>query len=500
MEYVIILALLIIGLITVVKWIVAHLPFGNKKNKNEKLKDDYESARKTIQYAQQLNTSIEEAKFELSNLKSQIKLEQDSIKNRQTQSVQNPTDYEAYCSKLDTEANRLEKQIATLQKQIDRNKEKIRSIKYASEIYDDLTYRTSQIDFSRFDSDELHGVSQNDLMCMQIKELRTLFKKNQKEIDELVVAYQGRYTTKTNATLYKLLVLALEAEMKNVYHDLRFGKLETTIETVRRLTSKYYTIATEGNQTVAPTLQKFIARLEYHYIEAVKIEYEFYVKQERAREEQRALREQMRQEAEERKMLEQQKKQIEAEESKYQKEISRIEEMLRAANEQEMAALREQLAKVQSQLSSVSEKKDEIIRLQNGKAGTIYVISNIGSFGENVFKIGMTRRLEPMDRVRELGDASVPFPFDVHCFIFSEDAVSLETAMHHELNSRRVNKVNLRKEFFNISIDEIQNLVERIDPSAAFNRTAAAEQYRQSLNIQELPDNIDELTQAEFDE
>ena len=335
---------------------------------------------------------------------------------------------------------------------------------------------------------------------MQIKELRTLFKKNQKEIDELVVAYQGRYTTKTNATLYKLLVLALEAEMKNVYHDLRFGKLETTIETVRRLTSKYYTIATEGNQTVAPTLQKFIARLEYHYIEAVKIEYEFYVKQERAREEQRALREQMRQEAEERKMLEQQKKQIEAEESKYQKEISRIEEMLRAANEQEMAALREQLAKVQSQLSSVSEKKDEIIRLQNGKAGTIYVISNIGSFGENVFKIGMTRRLEPMDRVRELGDASVPFPFDVHCFIFSEDAVSLETAMHHELNSRRVNKVNLRKEFFNISIDEIQNLVERIDPSAAFNRTAAAEQYRQSLNIQELPDNIDELTQAEFDE
>ena len=95
----------------------------------------------------------------------------------------------------------------------------------------------------------------------------------------------------------------------------------------------------------------------------------------------------------------------------------------------------------------------------------------------------MTRRLEPQERVNELGDASVPFPFDVHSFIFSEDAVALETKLHHELNAQRVNKVNLRKEFFRVSLDDLEALVARIDPSAPFQRTMLAEQYHQSLSI-----------------
>ena len=195
---------------------------------------------------------------------------------------------------------------------------------------------------------------------------------------------------------------------------------------VKNLTSKYYVISSNANQTIAPTMAKFIGQLEYYYIEAVKIEYEYYVKREKAKEEQRALREQMRQEAEERRILEQQRKQVEAEQLKYEKELARINEALSSAQDDaEISKLQTQIDKVQSQLDSVQDKKDEIIRLQNGKAGTVYVISNIGSFGDDVFKIGMTRRLEPMDRVKELGDASVPFPFDVHCFIFSEDAVAL---------------------------------------------------------------------------
>ena len=121
--------------------------------------------------------------------------------------------------------------------------------------------------------------------------------------------------------------------------------------------------------------------------------------------------------------------------------------------------------------------------MQNGKAGTVYIISNLGSFGDHVFKIGMTRRMEPQERVNELGDASVPFPFDVHSFIFSEDAVSLENKLHKELNHRRVNKVNLRKEYFDITLDELEALVERIDPSAPFQKTMLAEQYHQSVSI-----------------
>ena len=93
------------------------------------------------------------------------------------------------------------------------------------------------------------------------------------------------------------------------------------------------------------------------------------------------------------------------------------------------------------------------------RAGHVYVISNVGAFGPNMVKIGMTRRLEPLDRVRELGDASVPFHYDVHAMIFSDDAVSLETSLHHQLADRRVNLVNLGREFFRVTPAEVRDLL-----------------------------------------
>ncbi len=142
-----------------------------------------------------------------------------------------------------------------------------------------------------------------------------------------------------------------------------------------------------------------------------------------------------------------------------------------------------QILELQSQLSNVILKKEEIVNLQNGKAGNVYIISNLGSFGENVFKIGMTRRLDPQDRVNELGSASVPFKFDVHSFIFSEDAVGLEKKLHDMLNNKRLNKVNLRKEFFKISIEELEELISSVDSTAEFNKTMLAEEFRQSLEL-----------------
>ena len=131
----------------------------------------------------------------------------------------------------------------------------------------------------------------------------------------------------------------------------------------------------------------------------------------------------------------------------------------------------------------VETKKEDIISRQNGKAGNVYIISNLGSFGDNVFKIGMTRRLDPFERIKELGSASVPFTFDIHSFIFSDDAVGLEQKLHNILEDKRVNKINLRKEFFKVSIDELEELVNDIDPSAEFNKTMIAEEYHQSLSL-----------------
>lgn len=362
--------------------------------------------------------------------------------------------------------------------------ESYKSIQYSLDRFSEWDGLSPFTDNPLADSGEFSPIAPDDLMCLQIKELRTMYRKNEKEVQKLLETYKHRYTTKANATLYQLMVLALEAEFRNILHGIKFGKLDNSIELVRQLTSKYYAIAADANQTIAPTMKKFIGQLEYHYIEAVKIEYNYYVKREQAKEEQRALKEQMRQEAEERRILEQQRKQVEAEAEKYEKEITRIDGLLTSCSEPaEEQKLRDQLEKVRNQLSSLQDKKEEIIRLQNGKAGTVYVISNIGSFGEDVFKVGMTRRLDPMDRIKELSDASVPFPFDVHSFIFSEDAVGLESKLHAILNEQRVNKINLRKEFFRVSLDQLQQLVEECDPSAAFNRTALAEQYRQSLSV-----------------
>ena len=232
----------------------------------------------------------------------------------------------------------------------------------------------------------------------------------------------------------------------------------------------------------------------------MKIEYEYYVQKERAKEEQRAIREQMRQEAEERRELERQQKQIEKEESKFHDQISQLsQQMADSVDDEKTALLKARIEELQKQLAAVAEQKDKIVELQNGKAGNVYVISNIGSFGEGVFKIGMTRRLEPMDRVNELGSASVPFPFDVHSMIFSDDAVSLETKLHHILNDQRVNKVNLRKEFFRVSLDDLEKLVGEIAPTADFKRTVLAEQYRQSLSISHVAENPD-ASEEEDDE
>lgn len=315
--------------------------------------------------------------------------------------------------------------------------------------------------------------------------MRKAYRENDKQINTLLEKYSARYTTKSNQAIYKLMVIALRAELQNILYNLKYEKLEKSIDDVKSVTQKYLKIAGEGNQSIAGTLTKFIGEIEYLFINAVKIEYNYYVKKEQAKQEQLAIREQMRQEAEERKALENERKKVEREEEKYNNEINKIKEQLSSAKDEELEKLNARILELQSQLADVVIKKEEISNLANGKAGNVYIISNLGSFGDNIFKIGMTRRLNPQDRVNELGDASVPFKFDVHSFIFSDDAVGLENKLHNILNEKRVNKVNMRKEFFYTSIDELEKLVTEIEPTAEFNKTMLAEEFRQSLSSDE---------------
>ena len=320
------------------------------------------------------------------------------------------------------------------------------------------------------------------LHSMDYKDLRRAFKGNEKIIEETLARYEKRYTTKNNRTIYRLMVIALRAELQNILYTLTSSKLDDAVAAVHEVAEKYLNITREGNQTISSTLATFIGELEILFVDAVKIEYEYYVKREAARQEQLELRAKIREEAEEQRRLKEQQEQMEREESKYNAEIEKLLAQVQAAEGEKNQALLDKIKTLELQLEDLTAKKDEIVKLQNGKAGYVYVISNLGSFGADVFKVGMTRRLNPQERVDELGSASVPFKFDVHSFIFSEDAVKLESDLHAALDSRRLNKINLRKEFFKVPIDELERLVETFDPAAEFNRTMQAEQYYQSLS------------------
>jgi len=319
---------------------------------------------------------------------------------------------------------------------------------------------------------------------MEVKELNKAFKENYKQIDQTLNKVSDRYSTKTNKMVYDLMVIALKSELQNILYDLKYNKLEKAIENIKAVTNKYINIASEGNQTIAGTMAQFIGVLEYQFINAVKIEYNYYIKQEQIKQEQIALRQKLREEAEERRLLKLEKERIEREEEKFKQEIERTQEILQnSQNNEEIQNLKMRILELQGQLSDVTIKKDEITSLQNGKAGNIYIISNLGSFGDKMFKIGMTRRLDPQERVNELGSASVPFKFDVHSFIFSQNAVELEKTLHKRLNDKRVNKVNLRKEFFYSTVDELEELVNELDPTAVFNKTMLAEEYNQTTSV-----------------
>jgi hypothetical protein len=396
------------------------------------------------------------------------------------------------------------------QKAIDLNANKLlkvqtlfKSLQYSVKRYfDEERIPKAILDESLDEIDDLLSTTVKlKLNLMDVRDLRKRYAQNNKVIRELLVKYQSRYTTKTNMTIYKLMVIALEAELQNILYNLKYSKLDKAIKDIKTMTAKYQKIATDGNQSIAPTITKFIGEIEYLFIEAVKIEYEYYVQKERIKEEQKAIREQMRLEAAERKRLAEERKKVEQEEEKYKKELASIQDQLSETKDELLIKqLEERIARMQGQLNEVEKKKDDIVKLEHGQAGYIYVISNFGSFGENIFKIGMTRRLEPQERIDELGDASVPFRFDVHSIIFSNNAPELETKLHKQLHDKRVNKINLRKEFFKVTIDELENLVYSVEPSAEFNRTMLAEQYHQSMAVDEIPESVEIIDDDTIDD
>lgn len=217
--------------------------------------------------------------------------------------------------------------------------------------------------------------------------------------------------------------------------------------------------------------------------EELTLAFEYQQKKQEEKEAQKAARAEMREAARLQKEIEAQRKKIEKEQTHYQ---TAYEKLLKQLEEDpDNSDLLAKKSELENQLNDIDRAiKDIDYREANQRAGYVYIISNIGAFGENVYKIGMTRRLDPQDRVDELGDASVPFNFDVHAMIFSDDAPALETALHKAFEDRKLNMVNTRREFFNVTLDEIKEVVkENFDKTVEFVDVPDAEQFRVSQKM-----------------
>jgi hypothetical protein len=219
-------------------------------------------------------------------------------------------------------------------------------------------------------------------------------------------------------------------------------------------------------------------------LEELILVHEYHEKVQAEKEEQRRIREQMREEEIAQRELEKARLDAEKEERRYADALEKARVEVGLVEGEKRLKLQGKIEELQRRLEEAQTNRQRAIsQAQMTRSGHVYVISNIGSFGENVFKIGMTRRLDPMERVRELGDASVPFQFDVHAVIYSEDAPKLENTLHRIFNNRRVNRVNERREFFRVTVDEIAEAVCQNHGAIEIVRDAEAKDYRQSLAL-----------------
>jgi regulator of protease activity HflC (stomatin/prohibitin superfamily) len=267
------------------------------------------------------------------------------------------------------------------------------------------------------------------------------------------------------ADLSRLMLRAYNAEADNCVRSLRAGNITTAKKRIEASVTAIEKLGVIMDMRINP---------EYHTLRIQELEltadYQMKVQEERerAREERERLREQRRAEQE----LAAEKERLEKEKAHYLIAM----ESLRASGDNVAA---DELAQRLDQINSAIEQND--YRIANIRAGYVYVISNVGAFGPNIVKIGMTRRLVPRDRVRELGDASVPFPYDVHALFFSDDAITLEAELHRAFADRRVNFVNARREFFFARPAQVRDLlVEKVGGLLEFTEQPEAVEYLQS--------------------
>ena len=288
---------------------------------------------------------------------------------------------------------------------------------------------------------------------------------------------KGRSMQKKNG---KQIVRTFNVECEAAINKVTYSNIERIKDRINRSFDQLNRLNDPNGISLSPKY-KLLKLAELH----LAFEYE-----NKKQEEKEVLREQREREREEKALQKEilsKQKNIDKEIKHFKTMINELTSELSSKNEQEKQDLQRQIQELKIRINENENQKTELdYRVENSTAGYVYIISNIGSFGKNVLKIGVTRRLDPMERIDELGSASVPFKFDVHALIFSYDAYKLEAELHDKFADKRINKMNFRKEYFNLTIEEIRETLNQYkDLTIDFNEIPEASEYRESLKVTE---------------
>ena len=475
------------------EWITYERNFRRKK---EELNNELESIRSEILKIKQepikINNLVVSKKKELSEIEREIENKsgilaelENEINNQRNKSTVEFEEKKNEIDRLDeiekiikireNDARKLEERRCELIKAVDTIEEQLNSKKRELEEVKQLIeneYIIEEVDINTLPKSDFANSSLCRDALVEVREKQKDMIRN----NEAVVGDRNWTVNGSRAKGKKMIEEAIKLNLKTfnngcdyIINTMRYSTYSSSLNKIKKL----YNDVNRFNSINQISISGEYLNLK---VEELNLAFKYAELKEEEREEQRRIREQMREEAKRQAELEEKRKVIEKEQKHYENELKRALE--RNKDAETIRQLRERIAELEGNKKDVDKLEATV------KAGYVYIISNEGSFGENCYKIGTTRRLNPLDRVDELGNASVPFKFDVHALIFSEDCFELESKLHKIFDARRVNKVNKRKEFFNVTLDEIVDVVNnQLGLNVEFTLEAIAKEYRESKTM-----------------
>lgn len=401
---------------------------------------------------------------------NKIKKENDTLKQLMSPEMQDAANLTEYVGQLQTKKDQLEKEAQKLEDHLKKLKED--AIFFEDAItFQDFGLYTPRYTFATAEEYKL----QLDKIREKQKEL---IKNDQAIVGSKSWTVDGSQSkgTKLMKDMKKLFLRAFNSDCEDVITRVKYNNFEMSLKKIQQSADSIERLG----KTMSLHIMSGYIKLK---IDELHLAFEYAQKKQEEKEAQKAARAEMREAAKLQKEIEEQRKKFEKEQTHYQTAYEKLLQQL--SSDPENKDLLEKKHELEGKLADIeTAMKDIDYREANQKAGYVYIISNIGAFGENVYKIGMTRRLDPQDRIDELGDASVPFNFDVHAMIFSDGAPALEAALHKAFENRKLNMVNTRREFFNVTLDEIKDVVRKnFDKTVEFIDIPDAEQYRVSQKM-----------------